>query len=124
MDQRSLFGIIGCVLFYLAYTIYMQQKYPEANRPQQVAEETMAPEKTAAPGPDTLATTALENQNTEAAKVSQANSEATTQVIQLSEAELKLENNDAIYQFNQIEGGISSIRMKGYDEWIDKNTRQ
>ncbi len=42
-DQKTLLGVVLCILFYLGYTQYLQQKYPEYGKAQQPKKEIVEP---------------------------------------------------------------------------------
>jgi len=108
MDKRTIIGIIACVLFYLGYTKYLQYKYPEYGKPTPAGEQLATQDQTKSgtdAGPAPVPT---------ALKPEAATAEDEPAFALLSQAELRLENPDVVYQFVQKQSALSSIKLKSY----------
>ena len=103
-DKRSFAAIALCVVFYLAYTQYLQVKYPNYGKPRQTTEQV--PVAPTASAPAALSPSA-------AGGVLKA-PEAV--VAQLSPDQLKVETDVAIFHFSQASGGLETVRLKEYKQ--------
>ena len=103
LDKRSLTAIAMCVVFYLAYTSYLNHKYPNQGRkPAQPVASEAGTKPTASPGPGSAGSPAAT-----------AGTGAPT-ARSLSPTELRLESDVLALQFTQETGAITSVVLKPY----------
>lgn len=106
MDKRSLVAIGFCIAFYLGYTQYLQIKYPDYGKPRP-SEQAPQASPGAQPGPAPAAAAVTPAPAPEA---------ATAGVTRLAPEQLVLETDQAIFRFSQDNGGLESVRLKGYKQ--------
>lgn len=108
MDKRSLAAIALCIAFYIAYTQYLQIKYPDYGKPRPTSNgEELVDSAPAAPS----TAQAVGNLST-VPTMDQA------VVTQLPAADLLLETDVAAFQFSQATGGVDSVRLKAYKQEV------
>lgn len=103
MDKRSLAAISLCIAFYLAYTQYLQIKYPDYGKPRPTVSQG---------GPVAAAPTAAPTATSTPVAVAAEQSPAKM----LSASELVVETDVAVFQFSQASGGLDSVRLKSYKQ--------
>jgi len=101
-SRNSLLAIACCVAFYLLYTQYLNQRYPDLNKPQPAATEAPANQATVQTTP------------APASKIETPQVKPAADVKRLTETETRIENEDGVFFFDQNSGGIKSIRLKKY----------
>jgi YidC/Oxa1 family membrane protein insertase len=104
MDKRSLIAIGFCIAFYLGYTQYLQIKYPDYGKPRPTEQAPQASQE-AQPGVAPAA-----------APGTAAPASETVGVAKLAPEQLVLETDQAIFRFSQENGGLESVRLKGYKQ--------
>jgi YidC/Oxa1 family membrane protein insertase len=102
-DKRSLFAIVLCVLFYLAYDRYLKTKYPEyGKKPDATSTELPATPDAAPPTgsavPPTAGDTAI----------------AAPATPRLTADQLTIDNDVATYRFSQEMGAIDNLTLKDF----------
>jgi YidC/Oxa1 family membrane protein insertase len=96
-DQKSVIGIIVCVLFYLAYTFYLQKKYPDFGKPSQVAVE-----ESPLPSPTTSTDSKESNEVTSSAAIVSKGEEIAPDLRLFKNKNLSIQTN-ALGSFEKIE---------------------
>ncbi len=127
MELRNLIAIGVSLLFFFVYLQYMENKYPEYRKSSQVAQtdqseanKDIKPEQTQ----NTNQLSAPEEPSSagqEIAETAKAPEEAHKQ---LSADQLRLENAEVSYQFDQGLSALTSIKLKGFKDRPGKNQEQ
>lgn len=122
MDNRTLIAIILCLIFYLAYSYYLNVKYPSQHS--SVVQEKSDNTETNLSSHNDFNTKKLDLQKQSSALDSEHISENNItdvkqdKVILLSSQDLVLENDLVVYQFEQNFASINSIKLKNYKDNI------
>lgn len=108
MDRRTILGMFICVVFYIAYSLYLQKRYPDYGKPP-VKDVASTPETPEGSPTKEEAFTSSPATSQQASPASAAN-----QVAKLSDDQLRLESNVLRIQFDQSDAAITSLVMKTY----------
>ena len=107
LDRTSLIGLVLCVLLYIGYEQYMNNKYPHRFQQTVVSETERSREEKKEQN--------FFKQGGSSRKVSQvAEKKAVEEIKQLTADELSIENSKVLCVFDQSAGGFSSIKLKEY----------
>ncbi|MCX6117633.1 MAG: membrane protein insertase YidC, partial [Proteobacteria bacterium] len=120
-SKGAFIAVILSVVFYFAWTQYLNKKYPDFNKQKSPSSDTAStatnetkPEASNTPNSSTVNSSASTNTNTASSLES-----AALNVPQLAEKDLTFENESAVFKFNQKHGSLESIILKNYRESID-----
>lgn len=109
-DHRAPLAIIACVGFYLAYTYYMQVKYPEQNIPASRVEQSVGDDNTLS---------SSDTSQTIKGTSDVAKTEPELKPEKLSRQELIMENEKVRFEFDQFRGGLLSVQLKEFRQKKD-----
>lgn len=120
MDHRTIIAIIVCILFYLGYTEFLKTKYPDYGKPpaelsqeEKAADEPIEPDLKETPRPEKTTTSPAFT----ATKIEQDD------VKRLSKKELTIDTRNVIYEFDQRDSRLVSVKLKDYDETSEGQTQ-
>lgn len=123
MDKRSLLAILLCVVFYVAYTQYLNTKYPDygKNKIKSQTEQVVdsSSDNSESKNKESKNIEVLDGESGSASTASSTEEEAKEVVEKLSDKELKFETANAVYHFDQNLSALRSVKLKHYREERD-----
>jgi len=122
MELRNLIAIGISLIFFFVYLQYMENKYPEYRKETPVTEAPVAEvQETETPAESALPKVVTETSSSSASKPA---SKAEETYEGLSSEQLRLENPDVSYQFDQGLSALTSVKLKRFKALPGKNQEQ
>ncbi|MBI2602076.1 MAG: membrane protein insertase YidC [Deltaproteobacteria bacterium] len=108
LDRTTILAIVLCVLAYIGYEYYLNQRYPDRfhKKPKPEALVSHVSQELSSPRPQESAQSLFPAQTSEAAKLSYT---------YLDADQLRIENDTSIFTFDQSLGAIASIVLKEFE---------
>lgn len=119
MDRNSLLAIAACVVFFIAYQSYLTAKYPDMGKkqPEGASQENQVESINANKDSNTGTIG-----NPVQPKPVQKDQKAAETIELLPDEQLRFENRNVIYEFNQEFSAINRVILKEYQEKSDGGT--
>lgn len=117
---RGTFLAIGiCVVFYLAWTQYLNKKYPDYNKPHDKKVEQASNDAATTPAPQTAGNPAVASST----PATSANQPPATTAAKMADNDLVIDGSDLKIVFRQDLASPASITLKNYRETNDATSR-
>jgi YidC/Oxa1 family membrane protein insertase len=120
-ESRSLLAIASCVVLYLGYQQYLSWKYPDLNKPSQVASSSQSSSPSATKPAGETQPQAAGSAVAAGESVLQPGQQATA-VATLAPENLTLETDTVTWRFSQANGSVETVTLKNYKATKDTNS--